>query len=111
MVDLLQLSTRTGVVSVPPGTENLPLKLALEQNFPNPFNPSTRIRFIVPQAGHARLAVYDLLGREVAVLLDDVREAGTHMVLFDASRLASGMYVYRLIAPAGSLTKKLLLAK
>ena len=111
MVDLLELATRTGVVSVPGGGESLPLRLALEQNYPNPFNPSTTIRFTVPQTGRVRIAVYDILGREVALLLDEVREAGSHLVRFDARQLASGMYVYRLAVPSGSLTRKMLLAK
>ena len=111
MVDLIDLATRTGVVGVPGGAESLPLRLALEQNYPNPFNPSTTIRFTVPQTERVRIAVYDILGREVALLLDEVREAGSHLVRFDARQLASGMYVCRLAASSGSLTRKMLLAK
>jgi aminopeptidase N len=68
----------------------------LEQNYPNPFNPVTVIRFEVPSAGRARLAVYDLLGREVAVLLDGEQEPGTYSTSFDGTNLATGVYVYRL---------------
>jgi hypothetical protein len=76
----------------------LPESIQLEGNFPNPFNPSTRIAFVLPERTEVRLAVYDLLGREVSVLLDAVADAGRHVVEFDAEGLASGMYVYRLSA-------------
>lgn len=111
LVDLLQLSVRTGVVAIPPESGTIPLTLVLDQNYPNPFNPSTRIRFTLPHSGRVRLAVYDVLGREVAVLLDEAREAGVSVVTFDAARLASGMYICKLIGPWGSLTRKMLLAK
>jgi photosystem II stability/assembly factor-like uncharacterized protein len=70
----------------------------LEQNYPNPFNPSTTITFELPMASVVRLSVYDILGREVSVLVDERRDAGVHEVKFDGSRLASGVYFYRLQA-------------
>lgn len=88
-----------------------PFATALAQNFPNPFNPSTVIGFQLSVAGRARLSVYDLLGREVAVLVDDVMPAGEHSVTFDASNLASGVYVYRLIVGAEVHTKRMTLVK
>ncbi len=78
---------------------------ALEQNYPNPFNPTTAIRYQIggdgdrgSGAGHVRLAVYDVLGREVALLVDEVQESGLHDVTWDARNVASGVYYYRLTA-------------
>jgi Ca-activated chloride channel homolog len=82
-----------------------PLAFGLRQNFPNPFNPVTRIRYTIgvssgqpPVARRVKLAVYDILGREVAVLVEEFLEPGNYEVVFDASGLSSGIYVYRLIA-------------
>ena len=76
-------------------------EFALEQNYPNPFNPSTAIVFYMGHEGHARLAVYDIAGRRVALLADGRREPGKHAVRFDASGLSSGVYVYRLEVRSG----------
>ncbi|MBP1653768.1 MAG: pepN, partial [Bacteroidetes bacterium] len=73
-----------------------PIAFALEQNFPNPFNPETVIRFALPARAAIRLAVYDLLGREVTVLVEGMKDAGRHEAVWDASRVPSGTYVYRL---------------
>lgn len=75
----------------------------LEANYPNPFNPLTQIRFILPEEQHVMLAIFNLLGQEVARLIDRDLEAGAHQVMFDASQLASGTYLYRL--EAGRFTK------
>lgn len=83
----------------------------LEQNYPNPFNPVTMIDFALPETGHVRLAVYDALGREIAVLADGVSEAGRHTVRFVATGLPTGTYLYRLETPHGSLTRTLLLMR
>ncbi len=74
----------------------LPERFALKQNYPNPFNPSTTIEYDLRQAGQVTLQVFDLLGRHVATLVDDTRPAGVHTVRWEASGLASGMYVYQL---------------
>jgi uncharacterized protein (DUF1501 family) len=91
-----------------------PVGFLLEQNAPNPFNPTTVIRFTV-SGDHGgtplRLTVYDVLGREVAVLADGVMPAGPHSVTFDASRLPSGVYVYRLEGGGTVLTKQMTLVK
>ena len=73
-------------------------KFALYRNYPNPFNPKTGIRIQVSGTSHVRLAVHDLLGREVAVLLDEKRAPGTYQVEFDGARLASGVYICRMAA-------------
>ncbi|MCH7638433.1 MAG: T9SS type A sorting domain-containing protein [Bacteroidetes bacterium] len=101
------------------GTANLragepvavPDQYALEGNYPNPFNPSTTIRFGLPESAQVRLVVYDVLGRQVRVLLDGTREAGAHEVVFDTSDLPSGTYLYRLETPQGSFVRTMLLAK
>jgi photosystem II stability/assembly factor-like uncharacterized protein len=92
-------------------TEGVPSELALEQNYPNPFNPATTIRFALPSAGRVVLKVYDMQGRESATLVDGVKEAGAHQAVFDASGLASGVYLYRLTTPEGSVAKKLTLVR
>ncbi len=80
-------------------------------NFPNPFNPTTAIRYQVPKAGQVTLRVYDILGREVATLVNEHQGAGVHSATFDGSRLASGVYFYLLTAPGINQVKKMLLTK
>jgi hypothetical protein len=82
------------------GREPRPTALVLMQNYPNPFNPATIIRYRVPVAGTVRIVVYDMLGREVAVLVNERKDPGTFMIPFDAAGLASGAYVYRLTTGA-----------
>jgi hypothetical protein len=86
------------VVAVPPSTPETPEAFVLEQNYPNPFNPATAICFQLPVASGVRLVVYDLLGREVSILANERKPPGVHSVQFDATGLASGVYVYRLTA-------------
>jgi hypothetical protein len=90
---------------------NVPQKFALEQNYPNPFNPSTIINFTLPKSGQVTLSVNDILGREVALLVNGRTEAGVHEVKFDGANLASGVYFYRLQAGDFVATKQLLLLK
>ncbi len=88
-----------------------PEQFTLEQNYPNPFNPSTNISFNLPQASEVSLKVYNMLGQEVATLVNDRLAAGAQTVAFDASNLASGMYIYRLSAAGFTKTKKMMLIK
>ncbi|RKY96604.1 MAG: hypothetical protein DRQ13_05715 [Ignavibacteriae bacterium] len=90
---------------------NGPLSFDLEQNYPNPFNPSTNIKFSVPESGDVRLAVYNLVGEEVAVLVDGFSEAGFFEVTFNASSLPSGAYFYKLQSGNSVVAKKMLLMK
>jgi hypothetical protein len=83
----------------------------LEQNYPNPFNPSTTINFSVQQAGNVTMRVYNLLGQQVATLVDQKMQAGSHSVTFDASALSSGTYIYRLTSGDFVQTKKMMLIK
>ncbi len=86
-------------------------EFALFQNYPNPFNPSTLINFQIPVNGQVFLNVYDMLGREVAVLVNGPIQAGYHQITFDAKNLSSGMYIYRLKAGSTVITRKLTLIK
>lgn len=89
----------------------LPGHFALDQNYPNPFNPTTTISFHLNRSGLTRLAVYDLLGGEMATLINENMAAGEHRVVFDASRLTSGIYFYRLQSAGQSIVKKMMLLK
>ena len=95
------------------GTENeeLPTEVSLSQNYPNPFNPQTTIDYALPQAGDVSLIVYDMLGREVDVLLDGPQAAGRHTVRFGANHLPNGTYVYRLVAADKTITRTMVLVK
>jgi hypothetical protein len=88
-----------------------PNSIYLCQNYPNPFNPSTTISFSIVQRAGVSLKIYDCLGRNVATLVEGVREAGQHQVPFDASALSSGMYFYRLTAGEFAATKKMIIAR
>ncbi|MCB1163369.1 MAG: T9SS type A sorting domain-containing protein [Candidatus Krumholzibacteriia bacterium] len=88
-----------------------PQVLRLEQNWPNPFNPSTRLRFGLPRAGRVRLSVHDVRGRQVALLFDGARDAGWFTAEWRPGDLASGVYFARLVQGETRLTRKLLLLK
>ena len=85
-------------------SEGLPETLFLAPNYPNPFNPQTMIRYVVPAAVHVRLRVYDVLGREVARLVDQPQAAGAYEAIFEAYDLPSGLYLYRLDDGAATRT-------
>ncbi|MDZ7359466.1 MAG: T9SS type A sorting domain-containing protein [candidate division KSB1 bacterium] len=92
-------------------TAGPPMAFELAQNFPNPFNPATTISFTLPTASHVRLAIYDLTGALVQILADGEMSAGQHHLNVDASRLASGVYFYRIEAGTYSATRKMILQK
>jgi hypothetical protein len=87
------------------------LSFALSSNYPNPFNPSTKINYSIAEAGFVKLSVYNLLGQEVAVLVNDVKNAGSYEVSFDASNLSSGTYIYKLASGSKVEVKKMILTK
>ena len=91
--------------------EQLVTSYRLEQNYPNPFNPSTKITYSVPSTGKVRLAIYDILGNQIALLVDATKNYGTYTVNFNAKSLSSGIYFYKLDAGARSITKKMILLK
>ena len=106
---LIPTGATLGVITSPKG--RMPSSYALRQNYPNPFNPSTIISYSLPKESRVTLTVYDLLGRTVAILADGMQTPGEKSVRFDASRLSSGVYFYRLRAGAYESVKKMLLAK
>jgi CRISPR/Cas system endoribonuclease Cas6 (RAMP superfamily) len=89
----------------------IPLSFSLYQDYPNPFNPSTKIRYDLPSESHVTLLVYDLLGQEVARLVDARQSAGQHEILFSASHLSSGIYFYRIQAGTYSDIRKMMILK
>lgn len=98
----------TGITEQLPG---IPENYRLAQNFPNPFNPSTSIRFSIPEAGLVTLKVYSLLGEEVTTLVDEFMNSGNYDVQFDASKLTTGIYFYTISVNNFSATKKMVLTK
>ncbi|MCJ7552941.1 MAG: T9SS type A sorting domain-containing protein, partial [Ignavibacteriaceae bacterium] len=96
------------------GVEEEGIKLnsfSLDQNYPNPFNPSTVVNYTLAERSNVTLKVYDVLGKEVANLVNNTQEAGTHQVTFDASNLASGLYIYTLNAGDFTSSKKMMFLK
>jgi methionine-rich copper-binding protein CopC len=102
--------TTAGVSAVERFDSELPLQYALQQNYPNPFNPSTVIRFATPKSGDVTLNVYDLLGKEVAVLVSQQLHAGNYSVQWRAD-VPSGTYIYRIQAQDFVETRKMLLIR
>ena len=105
----------TTSVNIITGTEpiahNFPEKYSLSQNYPNPFNPSTVIKYTLPNKGLVKLAVYDILGKEVSSLLNEVKPAGSYEAVFDGINLPSGVYFYTLKSGEFTETKKMMLVK
>jgi hypothetical protein len=91
--------------------EPKPNDFALDQNYPNPFNPTTSIKYSLPEETHVKLTIYDLLGNEVKVLVDENKTAGTYTAKFNGSELTSGIYIYRLQAGDFVSTKRMALIK
>lgn len=92
-------------------TETLPTSYTLEQNFPNPFNPTTMINFSIPNEGYVTLNVYNSIGQHVATLVNESKPAGTYQVGFDGANLSSGIYFYKLTSGNFTETKKMILMK
>jgi hypothetical protein len=90
---------------------NVPVRFSLEQNYPNPFNPTTVVSYQLPAASQVQLVVYDLLGREVTMLVNERKGPGTYQVNFDGTGLASGVYLYRLVAGSYVESRKMLLVR
>ena len=96
------------------GTEkdqNSPVDFSLNQNYPNPFNPETLISFTLPSAGFVKGTVYDIMGSEVALLINEELAPGQHSVRFDASSLSSGVYIFKLNAGVNTRAIKMIVSK
>jgi hypothetical protein len=92
-----------------------PVEFKLEQNYPNPFNPTTNIAYHISSRGNVRLSIYNILGQEIGVLVDEMKDAGDYLVKFDATNLSTGVYIYRIDVSTDNKTfidhKKMLLTK
>lgn len=98
-------------VKGPPG-QALPSKFSLHQNYPNPFNPITTIQFDIPKQSRVSIRVYNILGKEIATLVDEEKAPGIYTIQFDGGSLPTGVYFYRLETPDGfAATRKLMLLK
>ncbi len=102
---------KPGTVDVKEIQNDVPTSISLQNNYPNPFNPSTTIKYQLPSMMNVTINVYNIIGQEVATLVNDVKEAGEYSITFDASKLASGLYLYQLKAGSFVQTKKMLLIK
>jgi hypothetical protein len=89
----------------------LPTEFSISQNYPNPFNPTTAITYTIPEVSRVTLKVYDILGEEVATLVNEDKSVGNYVAYFDASKLASGMYIYTITAGQYTASKKMMLLK
>jgi choice-of-anchor A domain-containing protein/uncharacterized repeat protein (TIGR01451 family)/TQXA domain-containing protein len=107
---VFKVTSTEGTTGVEENSE-IPTEFKLAQNYPNPFNPSTMIEFAIPQAGKYSLKIYNVLGQEVASLIDNELAIGNHKVNFDATKLASGMYIYNLRGSNVNISKKMILMK
>jgi hypothetical protein len=99
------------IVGVEEQKDEVPSSFTLYQNYPNPFNPTTRIKYQVASAEKVNLIVYDILGREIATLVNETKPVGNHEVEFDASKLPSGIFFYRLQSGDFTQTKKMMVIK
>ncbi len=100
-----------GITDVAFQDMGIPEEYKLNQNYPNPFNPATRITYSIPENAKVTLKVFNLLGQEVAQLVNENQVRGNYVALFEANRLATGVYFYRLEAGKFTDTKKMLLLK
>lgn len=98
-------------IGIQPVSNQIPKVFMLSQNFPNPFNPSTKIKFSIPEGGYTKLSVHDITGREIAVPVKENLGRGEYEILFDAARLPSGIYLYRIISGDFIETRKMILVK
>jgi hypothetical protein len=100
-----------GIVTNTNPLNNIVNDYKLSQNFPNPFNPATKINFALPKSGLVTLKVYNLIGQEVAALVNEVKNAGTYSVDFNGSNLSSGIYFYKISVNDFNEVKKMMLIK
>ncbi len=111
IIDGILYGDTTGMITGVNNQQILPTKFQLYQNYPNPFNPTTKINYQVPKPGNVELKVFDILGREVMMLVNGYKNVGKYTVDFNASKLASGVYIYRLKSGSYISTKKMVILK
>jgi hypothetical protein len=104
-------TTNGGVLALEPVSAQIPEEFSLLQNYPNPFNPSTTISFKIPEEGFVELRIFDLLGREVAVLVNELIKPGEYETIWIAEEIPAGVYFYRMISGVYSETRKMMLIK
>jgi hypothetical protein len=109
-LEFVPFGTSTSIDDKSTGFQS-PSGIELHQNFPNPFNPTTEISFRLAVASNVKLSVFDLLGREVALLVNEKKAPGTHQVTFDASTFSTGIYLYQLQTATDMITKTMILLK
>ncbi len=110
-IQAFNIKVSNEVTAVEAERQNIPFNFSLEQNYPNPFNPATRIRFSLPSGSKVILKIFDVLGKEVANIINGKMAAGNHEIIFNSNNLASGVYFYRLQAGNFIQSKKMILAK
>ena len=103
--------TNKVATSIESKTETIANSFELKQNYPNPFNPTTTIEYSVGKASNVKISVYNMLGQELAVLVNGKHQAGTHLVKFDAAKYSTGVYFYKIEAGNFVQTRKMLLVK
>ena len=106
----MDVQFKNGITSVV-GNNEEPVSYSLKQNFPNPFNPETKIEFEIPQKDFVQLIIYDVLGREVAMLMNKELKAGSYNVVWNAEKNGSGVYFYKIKAGDFTDIKRMLLVK
>ena len=108
---LSENTTQMNLTGIKNENNNIPASFSLSQNYPNPFNPTTIIKYSIPKSGIVTLRIFNMLGQEVATLVNQEQQSGNYSVNFNADKLASGVYMYRIQSGDFSLTKKMTLLK
>ncbi|HSR17693.1 MAG TPA: T9SS type A sorting domain-containing protein [Ignavibacteriaceae bacterium] len=111
LLDTFVVGYFAGLTDIDENQLGIPAEFKLSQNYPNPFNPSTKIRYEIPTESKVLIKIYDILGREVAMLINDFQKAGRYQVEWNAGNLASGVYFYSIKAGDFHSVKKLMLLK
>lgn len=113
LINGVEIGDSTLMYTSQPSKDNiaLPRKLSLLQNYPNPFNPMTRIDFFLPKASYITITIFDVLGKEIAILMSERSIEGTHSIFWDASAYPSGMYFYRIQSEREVAVRKMILLK
>jgi len=107
----IDYSLLVGIKELEDNVSQIPNEFALYQNYPNPFNPTTNIKYQIAKQGHVTLKVFDIIGNEITTLIDSEHSPGLYEIKFDANKLTSGIYFYKISHEDFLITKKMLLIK